>query len=333
MDTRFLFALVIATTATTALATVPAAAQAQPKPVRAGQAPSAPTGTSAVPDTPAVPVIPPIPVVPAIPPIPAIPDLVDVAAIMETVRPALEVAANAPRIAAEARAAAAAAPMLAAEAKAIVDRMAFDFGQDRGRDREAEQREREAEMRERERERESQWYSEGQNAADDYRWDRALSYFNRVVELKGSKADAALYWKAYSQNRLGQRSEALATIAELNKNYPNSGYRKQTAVLEAEVRRDIGQPGRPQDSADDEVKLLALQSLQKDVQGDIYRRAIGRIEPVLVDAQSRRREWELSGRTSGNTIVNFAGQSNWIGQIIPVRITAANPNSLRGEAG
>ncbi len=29
------------------------------------------------------------------------------------------------------------------------------------------------------------------------------------------------------------------------------------------------------------------------------------VEPVLVDATSRRREWELSGRTSGNTVVNF----------------------------
>ena len=62
------------------------------------------------------------------------PDLLDVAAIMEAVRPALEVAANAPRIAAEARAAAATAPMMAAEAKAVLDRLAFDFGQDQGRD-------------------------------------------------------------------------------------------------------------------------------------------------------------------------------------------------------
>jgi HEAT repeat protein len=117
-------------------------------------------------------------------------------------------------------------------------------------------------MREREREREAQWYAEGQNALDDYRWDRALGYFDRVVQLKGSKAEGALYWKAFSQNRLGQRSEALATIAELSKTFPNSSYRKQAAVLEAEVRRDIGQPVRPQDSADDEVKLLALQALQ-----------------------------------------------------------------------
>jgi tRNA-2-methylthio-N6-dimethylallyladenosine synthase len=78
-------------------------------------------------------------------------------------------------------------------------------------------------------------------------------------------------------------------------------------------------------------RIVALQSLQKDVQGELYREAIGREERVLVDARSRRREWELSGRTSGNTIVNFEGPPDWIGRLVTVRITAANPNSLRGE--
>jgi tRNA-2-methylthio-N6-dimethylallyladenosine synthase len=53
---------------------------------------------------------------------------------------------------------------------------------------------------------------------------------------------------------------------------------------------------------------------------------------VLVDSRSRRRDWELSGRTGGNTVVNFAGAPHWIGHIVSVRITAANPNSLKGEA-
>jgi tRNA-2-methylthio-N6-dimethylallyladenosine synthase len=53
---------------------------------------------------------------------------------------------------------------------------------------------------------------------------------------------------------------------------------------------------------------------------------------VLVDSRSRRRDWELSGRTSGNTVVNFAGSGTEIGDIIAVRITGANPNSLRGES-
>jgi hypothetical protein len=30
--------------------------------------------------------------------------------------------------------------------------------------------------------------------------------------------------------------------------------------------------------------------------------------------------------------VNFSGEPAWIGRTIPVRITGANPNSLRGEA-
>lgn len=78
-------------------------------------------------------------------------------------------------------------------------------------------------------------------------------------------------------------------------------------------------------------RIVALQALQKEVQGELYAASVGRVEAVLVDARSRRRDWELSGRTSGNTVVNFAGDASWIGDIIPVRITGANPYSLRGE--
>ena len=104
------------------------------------------------------------------------------------------------------------------------------------------------------------------------------------MELKGSKADAALYWKAFSQNRLGQRTEALATIAELSKSHPNSPYRRQATVLEAEVKRDIGQPVRAQDSSDDEVKLMALQALQNTAPEE----AVPMLEKVLEGTSSRR---------------------------------------------
>ena len=89
----------------------------------------------------------------------------------------------------------------------------------------------------------------------------------------------------------------------------------------------------PDDVTEEEKtrRIVALQSLQRQIQGELFVEAIGRIEPVLVDSRSRRREWELSGRTSGNTVVNFSGQAEWIGQVVPVRITGANPNSLRGD--
>jgi tRNA-2-methylthio-N6-dimethylallyladenosine synthase len=79
-------------------------------------------------------------------------------------------------------------------------------------------------------------------------------------------------------------------------------------------------------------RIVALQSLQKDVQSALHEASVGKTFEVLVDSRSRRRDWELSGRTSGNTVVNLAGRPDWIGRLVPVRITAANPNSLRGEA-
>ena len=79
-------------------------------------------------------------------------------------------------------------------------------------------------------------------------------------------------------------------------------------------------------------RIVALQTLQRDIQGELFREAVGREEDVLVESRSRRRDWELSGRTSGNTVVNFAGDPEWINRLVRVRITEANPNSLRGEA-
>jgi tRNA-2-methylthio-N6-dimethylallyladenosine synthase len=90
----------------------------------------------------------------------------------------------------------------------------------------------------------------------------------------------------------------------------------------------------PDDVTDEEKtrRIVALQTLQREIQGELYREAIGREEVVLVESRSRRRDWELSGRTGGNTVVNFAGDPAWIGRLVTVRVTDANPNSLRAEA-
>jgi tRNA-2-methylthio-N6-dimethylallyladenosine synthase len=79
-------------------------------------------------------------------------------------------------------------------------------------------------------------------------------------------------------------------------------------------------------------RIVALQSLQKEIQAAIFEAAVGTTVDVLVDSRSRRREWELSGRTSGNTVVNFGGSPEWMGRLVRVRIDTANPNSLRGTA-
>ena len=89
------------------------------------------------------------------------------------------------------------------------------------------------------------------------------------------------------------------------------------------------------DDVSEEMKtrrIRALQLLQRRIQLELHDAAIGQRVEVLVDARSRRRDWELSGRSSGNTVVNFPGPSEWVGKYIEVEIKRAGPYSVWGEA-
>ena len=66
------------------------------------------------------------------------------------------------------------------------------------------------------------------------------------------------------------------------------------------------------DDVGDEEKtrrIVALQAAQRDIQTRLNETLVGVSVDVLVDAASRRRATELSGRTSQNVVVNFPGSS------------------------
>jgi HEAT repeat protein len=189
------------------------------------------------------------------------------------------------------------------------------------REREQERAEREQERAERAREREqeraervAELYDDGLEALDEGRWDRAAERFTRLAETKGPRTDAALYWKAYAQNRQGQRPEALQTIAELLKAYPNSRYLQQAKALEVEVRRDAGQPVRPENQSDEELKLMALQGLQHSdperaipmleniLKGTASPKLKGRALFVLAQSDSPRARTVLANVAKGNDL-------------------------------
>jgi tRNA-2-methylthio-N6-dimethylallyladenosine synthase len=90
----------------------------------------------------------------------------------------------------------------------------------------------------------------------------------------------------------------------------------------------------PEDVSDAEKtrRIVALQALQREIQIEMHEAEVGSSVDVLVDSVSRRRDWELSGRTFGNTVVNFPGPRSWLGRTVPVRITRAGAYSLAGEA-
>ena len=77
-------------------------------------------------------------------------------------------------------------------------------------------------------------------------------------------------------------------------------------------------------------RIVALQALQRDIQSGLNAHMVGQTVEVLVDAASRRREVELSGRTSTNVVVNLPGPAEWIGRTLPVRVERAGPHSVWG---
>ncbi|MBL8320120.1 MAG: tRNA (N6-isopentenyl adenosine(37)-C2)-methylthiotransferase MiaB [Burkholderiaceae bacterium] len=97
-------------------------------------------------------------------------------------------------------------------------------------------------------------------------------------------------------------------------------------------------PGTPAaalpDETPPEVKLGRLQRLQAALEHNVRRISesrVGTVQRILVSGSSRKDANELMGRTQCNRIVNFAGPSRLIGQMIDVTITQALPHSLRGE--
>src|SRR5947209_7647988 len=105
---------------------------------------------------------------------------------------------------------------------------------------------------------EDELYNEAKDALDDGEYSDAARQFDEAAKLHGRKADAALYWKAYSLNKAGNKAQALTTIAELRKSYPKSNWLRDAGALEQEMR---GAPANPENISDEELKLLALQSL------------------------------------------------------------------------
>jgi tRNA-2-methylthio-N6-dimethylallyladenosine synthase len=99
----------------------------------------------------------------------------------------------------------------------------------------------------------------------------------------------------------------------------------------------------PDDVSDVEktARIVALQSLQREIQTRLNEAAVGTVVEVLVDQAGRRRDGEISGRTAANTVVTLpvppdgrssAQPGDWIGRTVPVRIQRAGPHSLTGEA-
>jgi tRNA-2-methylthio-N6-dimethylallyladenosine synthase len=97
-------------------------------------------------------------------------------------------------------------------------------------------------------------------------------------------------------------------------------------------------PGTPAanltDTTPHDVKLRRLQHLQGVINESITRISdsrLGTVQRILVEGPSKRDATEWMGRTECNRVVNFAGHSRLVGQLVDVKITETRTYSLRGE--
>jgi len=81
-------------------------------------------------------------------------------------------------------------------------------------------------------------YAAGTRAMDEHRWPDAVSAFDKVISEKGDRVDAALYWKAYSLNKLGKTPLAIATCDQLHSQFANSTWNKDCDAISVNVQVD-----------------------------------------------------------------------------------------------
>jgi hypothetical protein len=180
------------------------------------------------------------------------------------------------------------APMMPGPGFAALAPTPGELGLDDAQARATERAERAAERAERDAERAAQRvdeaYEDGQEALEEGRWQRAVERFAQVIAGNGTRVDAAMYWRAYALDRMGQKAEALAAAAELVKRFPSSKWLGDAKALELQVRQSAGQPVSPDATGDEELKLLALQGLQHSDP----ELAVPMLEKILQGPQSPR---------------------------------------------
>jgi hypothetical protein len=164
-------------------------------------------------------------------------------------------------------------------------------------------------------------YADGTRAVNEGRWADAEKAFAKVAADHRAHADGALYWKAYAENKLGQLKPALDTCAELEHAFPGSSWIHECGALEIEMSAKSGKPVEPKAGDDDDLKLLALNSLMKKNEAQ----ALAQIQEILNGDSSEKLKKEamfILGNHYSNTTY---------GQVVRVSHVEGDVRVARGK--
>ena len=125
-------------------------------------------------------------------------------------------------------------------------------------------------------------YDRARDLIEQGKFDRAVAELDRLIGLKSNRTDGAMFWKAYSLAKLGQRADALSSLTDLYKRFGDSRWIRDAKALEVEVRQASGQTVSPASQDDEELKLMALRGIMHSDPEQAY----PVIEKMLASANS-----------------------------------------------
>ena len=123
-------------------------------------------------------------------------------------------------------------------------------------------------------------YAAGTKALNENRWADAVTSFDQVINAKGKKVDAALYWKAYALNKLGKADLASDTCNQLRTQFRTSTWNDDCRAITISIHvdrsqadaaaramaradRDRDRDGRHTSDPDADIKILALNGVMR----------------------------------------------------------------------
>jgi tRNA-2-methylthio-N6-dimethylallyladenosine synthase len=156
----------------------------------------------------------------------------------------------------------------------------------------------------------------------------AMEYKSTIRKLRAVRPDLAVS----SDFIVGFPGETEDDFGKMMKLIDDVGYDNSFSFIFSP------RPGTPAaaltDDTPHEMKLRRLQHLQATIEANVRRISdsrLGTVQRILVEGPARKDASELCGRTECNRVVNFAGPTRLVGQMVDIAITQAYSHSLRGE--
>jgi tRNA-2-methylthio-N6-dimethylallyladenosine synthase len=155
----------------------------------------------------------------------------------------------------------------------------------------------------------------------------ATDYLRLVERLRAARPDMALS----SDFIVGHPGETNADFEATMELIRDVGF-AQAYSFKYSQRPGTPAAGAPLQVADSvkDARLQTLQALVRDQQTAFNLDCAGQVLDVLITGPGRH-DGQIGGRSPYLQAVHLEGPVRWAGQVIPVRIVAAHPNSLSGE--